>query len=88
MEAEPLVGSLTVAMEKTVPSVRPSASVAERVPVMVVSSAPEPEVPSVMEAASSTAVIVSSMGWVVVPPQSSVMVTVKESLPLVFSLGV
>ena len=37
MEAEPLVGPLPSAMEKTVPSVRPSASVAERVPVMVVS---------------------------------------------------
>ena len=40
MEAEPLVGVLPDSMEKTVPSVRPSASVASRVPVMVVSSAP------------------------------------------------
>ena len=88
MEAEPLVGVLPDSMEKTVPSVRPSASVASRVPVMVVSSAPEPEVSPVMEAASSTGVMVRAMAWVVVPPRSSVMVTVKASVPLKLAVGV
>ena len=68
---------------------RPSGSVAERVPVMaVVSSAPESEVSPVMTAESSTAVIVRSICWVVVPPRSSVMVMVKESEPLKLALGV
>ena len=39
MDAVPLVGSLPVETEKTEPSVSPSTSVAERVPVMVESSA-------------------------------------------------
>ena len=81
MEAVPLEGSLPVAMEKTEPSVSPSTSVAERVPVMVESSAPEPELPEETTAESSTAVMVRAMAWVVVPPASSVMVTVKESVP-------
>ena len=88
MEAEPLVGPLPVAMEKTEPSVRPSASVAERVPVMVVSSAPSPMSSPVMEAGSSTALMVRAMAWVVVPPRSSVMVTVKASVPLKLAVGV
>ncbi|MDA0257668.1 MAG: hypothetical protein O2972_03150 [Cyanobacteria bacterium] len=41
-----------------------------------------------MTAGSSTAVMVRAMACVVVPPQSSVTVTVKESLPLVWALGV
>ena len=52
---------MPVAMEKTVPSVRPSISVAARVPVIVVSSAPEPEVSPVTTAESSTAVMVRLM---------------------------
>ena len=55
---------------------------------MVVSSAPEPEVPEEMTARSSTAVTVKLMAWVVVPPRSSVMVTEKESLPLKLAFGV
>ena len=66
---------------------RPSGSVAARAAVMEVSSAPEPEVPEVMDAESSTAVMVRLMVWVVVPPKSSVMVTVKESVPLKLALG-
>jgi hypothetical protein len=87
MDAEPLLGLEETV--KTVPSVRPSASVAARVPVIAVaSSLPEPVVPEETTAESSTAVIVSAMACVVVPPQSSVTVTVKESLPLVWALGV
>ena len=66
---------------------RPSGSVAARAAVMAVSSAPEPEVPEVMTAESSTAVMVRLMVWVVVPRRSSVMVTVKESVPLKLALG-
>ena len=88
MEAVPLLGLLTDAMEKTVPSVRPSGSVAARVPLMAESSAPEPEVSPVTTAESSTAVMVSAMDWVVVPPRSSVMVAVKESVPLKLVDGV
>ena len=76
MEAVPLLGSEEIV--KTVPSVRPSASVAARVAVMVESSAPEPEVPEETTAESSTAVMVRLMAWVVVPSQSSVTVTVKN----------
>ena len=79
MDAEPLVGSEETV--KTEPSVRPSTSEAERVPVMVESSAPEPELPEETTAESSTAVIVRSMSCVVVPPSLSVMVTVKASVP-------
>ena len=80
---------MPVAMEKTVPSVRPSGSVAERVPVMAeVSSAPSPMSSPVMEAGSSTALMVRAMAWVVVPPRSSVMVTVKASVPLKLAVGV
>ena len=61
---------------------------AARVPVMAVSSAPEPEVSPVMTAESSTAVMVRAMACVVVPPRSSVMVTVKESEPLKLAVGV
>ena len=86
MEAVPLEGSLPVAMEKTEPSVRPSASVAERVAVMLESSASEPELPE-ETTAESTAVTVRLMACVVVPPKSSVMVTVKESVPLKLALG-
>ena len=43
---------------------------------------------SVTAAGSSTAVIVRSMSWVVVPPASSVMVTVKASMPLKLAVGV
>ena len=70
-------------------SVKPSAeSAAERVPEMEeVSSAPEPVVSPEMVAGSSTAEIVSVMAWIVVWPSSSVMVTVKESLPLKLALG-
>ena len=68
---------------------RPSASVAERVPVMAeVSSSAEPEVSPEMAAGSSTAVMVRSICCVVVPPRSSVTVTVKESLPLKLAFGV
>ena len=83
-----MLGPLTDAMEKTEPSVRPSTSVEIRVPVMALSSAPEPEVSPVTTAESSTAVMVRAMDWVVVPPQSSVTVTMKESLPLAWALGV
>ena len=81
MEAVPLLGVLPVSIEKTEPSVRPSTSEAERVPVMVESSAPEPELPEETTAESSTALMVRLMACVVVPPRSSVMVTVKESVP-------
>ena len=60
MEAVPLLGSEET--EKTEPSVRPSASVTERVPVMMVeSSALEPELPEETTAESSTAVTVRLM---------------------------
>ena len=76
-------------MEKTVESVSPSASVAVRVPEMAeISSAPEPVVSPVIVAGSSTAEMVNEMTWVVVPLQSSVMVTMKESLPLKLAVGV
>ena len=53
-------------------------SVAVRVPVMAAtSSAAVPEVSPVIVAGSSTAVMVRSMAWVVVPPASSVTVTVN-----------
>ena len=52
-----------------------------------VSSAPEPELPEETMAESSTAVMVRLMAWVVVPPKSSVMVTVKASVPLKLALG-
>ena len=48
---------------------------------MVESSAPEPELPEETTAESSTALMVRLMACVVVPPRSSVMVTVKESVP-------
>ena len=87
MDAVPLLGSEETV--KTEPSVRPSVSVAARVPVMAeVSSAPEPEVPEETTAESSTAVMVRAMAWVVVPPRSSVMVTVKASVPLKLAVGV
>ena len=77
------------AIEKTVESVSPSASVAVRVPEMAeISSAPEPVVSPVIVAGSSTAEMVNEMTWVVVPLQSSVMVTMKESLPLKLAVGV
>ena len=88
MEAVPFVGVLPDSMEKTVLSVRPSGSLAARVPVMAdESSAPLPEVSPEMVAGSSTAVIVREMVCVVLPPRSSVTVTVKESLPLKLALG-
>ena len=86
MDAEPLVGSEETV--KTEPSVRPSTSEAERVPVMVESSAPEPELPEETTAESSTELMVRLMAWVVVPPRSSVMVTVKASEPLKLAVGV
>ena len=61
------------------------------VPVAVVVSefsVTEPEVSPVMTAESSTAVMVRLMVWVVMPSASSVMVTVKESLPLKLAVGV
>ena len=85
MDAVPLLGLEET--EKTEPSVSPSTSVAARVAEMVVSSDPEPEVPEETTAESSTAVMVRSMACVVVPPKSSVMVTVKESVPLKLALG-
>ena len=86
MDAEPLVGAEETV--KTEPSVRPSTSEAERVPVMAdVSSAPSPMSSPVMDAESSTAVMVRLMACVVVPPRSSVMVTVKASVPLKLALG-
>ena len=69
-------------------SVRPSGSVAERVAVMVESSAPEPELHEETTADSSSEVSVRLMACVVVPPKSSVMVTVKESVPLKLAVGV
>ena len=86
MDAVPLLGSEET--EKTEPSVSPSTSVAERVPVIVESSAPEPELPEETTAESSTAVTVRLMACVVVPPKSSVMVTVKASVPLKLAVGV
>ena len=86
MDALPFEG--LVETEKTEPLVRPSASVALRVSVMVESSGPEPEVPEETTAGSSTAVMVRSMSCVVVPPASSVMVTVKASMPLKLAVGV
>ena len=53
-----------------------------------VSSSAEPDLSPEMTAGSSTAVIVREMAWVVVPPRSSVMVTVKESVPLKLAFGV
>ena len=53
-----------------------------------ISSAPEPEVSPVIVAGSSTAEMVNEIAWVVVPLQSSVMVTMKESLPLKLAVGV
>ena len=87
-DAEPLLGVLPSAMEKTEPSVRPSMSVAVRVPVMAVSSAPEPVVSPVIDARSSTALMVSAMACVVVPSQSSVTVMVNRSVPLKLAVGV
>ena len=57
MDAEPLVGSEETV--KTEPSVRPSTSEAERVPVMVESSAPEPELPEETTAESSPPVMLT-----------------------------
>ena len=54
---------------------------AARAAVMAVSSAPSAMSSPVMDAESSTAVMVRLMAWVVVPPKSSVMVTVKASVP-------
>ena len=76
--------------------VSPSASEAERVPErsdVVVSEEPaisamEPALGVVRTGASSTAVIVRLMAWVVVPPRSSVTVTVNWSLPLKLAFGV
>ena len=67
---------------------RPSGSVAARVPVMALSSGPELDVSPEMVAGSSTALMDSAMAWVVVPPRSSVIVTVKESEPLKLVDGV
>ena len=53
-----------------------------------ISSAPEPEVSPVIMAGSSTAEMVSEMTWVVMPPRSSVIVTMKESEPLKLVVGV
>ena len=78
MVAVPLLAASVDSMEKMVPSVRPSTSVAERVPVMgSPSSSPVPEVSLEMTAGSSTAVMVRSICCVVVPPASSVTVTVN-----------
>ena len=69
-----------------------SASVMVRDESMTV--APSPSVKAsvlpapVVTGASLTAVMVRAMACVVVPPQSSVMVTLKESLPLAWALGV
>ena len=63
-----LAAVLTV---KTLPSVRPSASVAVRVPVRTVSSAPLPLVPPVTVVGSLTGVtLIVSMAWTLVsaPP--------------------
>ena len=89
MEAAPLAGVFSDSMEKTVPSVSPSTSVAARVPVIApLFSSPVPEVSPVMTAGSSMAVMVKVMSWVVMPSQSSVTVTVKESEPLKLAVGV
>ena len=53
-----------------------------------VSSSAEPDLSPEMTAGSSTAVMVRSICCVVVPPRSSVTVTVKESLPLKLAFGV
>ena len=60
---------------------RPSTSVAERVPVIVVSSSPETEISPDITLRSSTGVILRETSCLVVPPRSSVTVTVKESVP-------
>ena len=87
--AVPLLAASVDSIEKMVPSVRPSVSVAERVPVIAeVSSSAEPDVSPEITAESSTAVMVRSICCVVVPPRSSVMVTVKESVPLKLASGV
>ena len=60
MEAEPFSGS--VEMLKTLPELRPSASVAERVPAMdELFSSAEPDESPVMMAGSSMPVMVSAM---------------------------
>ena len=78
---------LSSAIEKMDVLVSPSGSLAVRVFVMDVSSAPEPDV------AGDGGWIINGVdgqadGLVVVPPSSSVMVTVKESLPLKLAFGV
>ena len=78
----PFAGLLPSVIEKMVPSVSPSTSVADRVPVITASWAPVPMVSPVITAASSTAFTVTVISWVVVPSRSSVMVTVKASVPL------
>ena len=53
MDAEPLLGASPDSIEKYVPSVRPSGSVAPRVPVMSLFSEPEPVISPVMSARRS-----------------------------------
>ena len=72
-----LVSSASVMVREESITVAPSPSVkASMLPALVVMGA------------SLTAVMVRAMACVVVPPQSSVMVTVKESEPLKLAVGV
>ena len=68
---------------------KPSAmSLAVKVPVIVVSSSPVPVVAPPNVAASFAAFTVMLITWLSVLPSSSVIVTVKLSVPLKFVSGV
>ena len=86
MEADPLEGSL--AMEKGVLLVRPSVSLASRSPVTLLSSLVLAAVFPEMVLGSLTMPTLMLIACLVVPPRSSVMETMKESLPLKSALGV
>ena len=88
MVAVPLVEFLPEAIEKIEPSVRPSGSVADMVPVIVESSGEVLDKSPEIKVESSIAVIVRLISCSVYPPLSSVIKTVNESLPLKLELGV
>ena len=73
--AVPLVGFVTDAIEKIEPSVRPSGSVADMVPVITESSKPVLDKSPEIKAGSSIADIVRLISCSVVAPKSSVTST-------------
>ena len=85
--AVPWFGLFSVSIEKIESPSRPSASVASSTPVISWSSIVCALISPVILAASSAFSMLMDITWFVVPPLSSLTVTVNESTPLKSGLG-